>query len=41
MAKLSSTENPQGIGAVVKIKAQPALTDFAWNKRAGTGIGME
>ena len=32
MAKLSSTENPQGIGAVVKIKAQPALTDFAWNK---------
>jgi TrmH family RNA methyltransferase len=32
MAKMSSTENPQGIGAVVKIKPQPKLADFAWDK---------
>ncbi len=32
MAKMSSTENPQGIGAVVKIKQQPALTDFSWKQ---------
>lgn len=29
MAKLAATENPQGVGAVVAIKKQGALSDFA------------
>ena len=32
MHKLSDTESPQGIGALVKIKPQPALADFVWDQ---------
>jgi len=32
MAKMSSTDNPQGLGAVVKIKKQPSLMDLSFKQ---------